>query len=116
LQGEDLATLLRTGGYTVGDGVPVQLRQHVIFALFQCQSGILCIAFAFFQTASNMVTKSVDERIEVTVRRCLDSVETLFAIGIFGIDAIKKKQVKIVFDIYVPKAASARQPGCSIKR
>ena len=45
-QGEDLATLLRAAGdYTVGDGVPVQLRQHVIFALFQCQPGILRIAF-----------------------------------------------------------------------
>jgi len=45
------------------------------------------------------VTESVDQRIEVTVRRRLDSLETLLAIGIFSIDAIKKKQVKVEIEI-----------------
>ena len=46
-----------------------------------------------------MVAESVDEHIEVTVRRRLDSVETLLAIGIFSIDAIRKKQVKVKIEI-----------------
>ena len=47
------------------------------------------------RTGGNTVAESVDKRIEVTVRWRLDSVETLLAIGIFSIDTIEKKQVKV---------------------
>jgi len=45
------------------------------------------------------VAESVDQRIEVTVRRRLDSVETRLAIGIFSMDAIEKKQMKVEIEI-----------------
>jgi len=45
------------------------------------------------------VAEGVNEPIEVLLSGCLDPMEALLAIGIFGVDAIKKQHVKMNIEI-----------------
>ncbi|BEE00811.1 hypothetical protein VAWG001_24250 [Aeromonas dhakensis] len=69
------------------------MSQRIVFALFQCQPRILGITLqnpTLFHAASDAMAEGVSERIQLIVSGCLDTMEALLAIVIFGIDTIEK--------------------------
>lgn len=61
-----------------------------------------CVAFeqaALFQTTGNAVTECVNECVEFTVCRRLDSMETLLDVLILGIDAVEKEYMVMNIEI-----------------